>query len=86
MSGLGALRGELGALTFARVTKMVYDDKHAMGNGATRTFSHFCGFSRTLDDSKKSVWFKKINHFFVFQIVDNHKHQFLKPLDHPLKA
>lgn len=62
MSGLGALRGELGALTFARVTKMVYDDKHAMGNGATRTFSHFCGFSRTLDDSKKSVWFKKINH------------------------
>ncbi len=63
MSGLDALRGELGALTFARVTKMVFDDKHVVSKeGEDRTFSHFCGFSRTLDDNKKSVWFKKINH------------------------
>ena len=63
MFTLDALRGELGALTFARVTKMVYNEKHVTGGeGEGRTFSHFCGFTRTLDNAKKSVWFKKFNH------------------------
>ena len=66
---LTALRGELAALTFARVTKMVYDEKHVLsGTGPDRVFSHFCGFTRTVDNKKSVVWFKKFNHLPAMHI------------------
>lgn len=60
---LTALLGEMHTLTFARVTKMVYNDKHVLrGERGGKVYSHFCGFSRCQKKSERSVWFKKEGH------------------------
>tara|TARA_Y100000748_G_scaffold264012_1_gene233236 strand:+ start:1611 stop:2330 length:720 start_codon:yes stop_codon:yes gene_type:complete len=60
---LTALLGEMGTLTFARVTKMVYNEKHVLrGERGEKVYSHFCGFSRCQSKSERSVWFKKESH------------------------
>lgn len=63
MFDLTALRGEMKHLTFARVTKMVYNEKHVLhGERKDKVYSHFCGFSRCMAQSERSIWFKKDGH------------------------
>ena len=52
---MNAVKREIETLTFARVTRVVLDEKHRVG----KTYTHFYGFAKNLDDASQSIWFRK---------------------------